>query len=217
MPGRLIREGLLDSERYWSVSIEARELFVHLALLADDFGCLSMAPTFIGRRCFESRPTTEKLARLVAQLVDADLVRQYQSNGLTFAFIPRFGQRLRRFTLKHPRPPIEVLSGDERAIKLFSIINAQNQALPDREPTDAGHPAAEEKGSRKEEKGSEVNAAVDNFTKPVIRTNVKPDLEMIQGKTYSQWLKDLNIQIQPSWTGADAKLAVDKALKVGST
>ena len=181
MPGRLIREGLLDSERYWSVSIEARELFVHLVLLADDFGCLSMAPTFIGRRCFETRPTTEKLARLVSQLVDADLIRQYQSDQNTYAFIPRFGQRLRRFTLKHPRPPIEVLTGDERAIKLFSIINAHNQAMPDTEPTRAGHPSYEEKGSRsRTEKEVELNAKpVDNLPAPIakalenLKTNIK--------------------------------------------
>lgn len=188
MPGRLIREGLLDSERYWSVSIEARELFVHLVLLADDFGCLSLAPTFIGRRCFESRPTTEKLARLLSQLVDADLIRQYQSGPLTYAFIPRFGQRLRRFTLKHPRPPIETLSGDERAIKLFSIINDKNQAMPDIEPSSAGHPSYEEKRSRsRTEKEVEVElkaGAVDNSTRLTkALENLKTNLQNSTSKT----------------------------------
>lgn len=212
MPGRLIREGLLDSERYWGCTIEARELFTHIILLADDFGCINMAPSFIGRRCFDQRPTNEKLARLITQLCDADLIRIYQSDGHTFGFIPRFGQRLRRFTLKHPRPPEVTLFGDERAIKLFSIINAQNQSMPDSSLTLDGHPSSEEKG--REEKGKErklklnSDLPVDNLAK------VKTDIETIQGKTYSQWLKDLSIAIQPSWTASDAKLAVEKALSV---
>lgn len=208
MPGRLIREGLLDSERYWSCTIEARELFVHLVLLADDFGCISLSPAFIGRRCFDQRPTTEKLAKLIIQLCDADLIRQYQSESLNYAFIPRYGQRLRRFTLKHPHPPEVVIFGDERAIKLFSAINKNNQTLSDGCQADDGHTAAEEKGSRREEKGKEVKTPppVDNLAK------VKTDLDTIQGKTYSQWLKHFGIAIQAGWTTADAKLAVEKAL-----
>lgn len=152
MPTRLIREGLLDSERYWSCTIEARELFTHLMLLADDFGCLSMSPASIGRRCFDQRPTSEKLAKLVTQLCDADLIRQYQEGGATFAFIPRFRQRLQRFTLKHPKPPESIIGDDEHAKDLFKRINSKRQTSAVDQPIANGSPTheVELKRSRRE-------------------------------------------------------------------
>jgi hypothetical protein len=203
MPNRMIREGLLDSDRYWGCTIEARELFTHLMLLADDFGCVNMSQALIGRRCFDQRPTSEKLARLVTQLCDADLIRLYQSGVGTYAFIPRFGQRLRRFTLKFPRPPLEVIGDDKRALKLFNEINENNQTMSDGEQTRDGHTAAEEKRREENRKELEGKTGQKPIQKPV---------ETIQGKTYAQWITDLGIQLQPQWTSADAKLAVEQAL-----
>jgi hypothetical protein len=213
----MIREGLLDSERYWSCTIEARELYRHIQLLADDFGCVSMSQAFIGRRCFDQRPTSEKLSRLIIQLCDADLIRQYQVDGVSYAFIPRFGQRLQRFTLKHPKPPESVLQGDERAIDLFKRINNNNQTSADGQQLANRSPTNEEKLKlkRREEEVEVKTGPVDNSTKVISRAQVQIQnrlAENIQGKTYGQWLKDLSIEIKPSWTAADAKLAVDQAL-----
>jgi hypothetical protein len=77
MPSRLIRESLLDSERYWSVTIEARQMYLHMLLLADDFGCISVSPTFLRRRCFNDSPSHERIAKLLNELNDADLIRLY--------------------------------------------------------------------------------------------------------------------------------------------
>ena len=44
MSQRLIRDGLIDSERYWNCSIEAQRLFWHIMLKADDIGCIHLAP-----------------------------------------------------------------------------------------------------------------------------------------------------------------------------
>jgi hypothetical protein len=85
MPNRLIREALLDSGRYWSVTIEARQLFWHLMLLADDFGCVSLAPVFIRRRCFDDSPCTEKVNVLLGQLADADLCERRREFRLKLA------------------------------------------------------------------------------------------------------------------------------------
>ncbi len=215
MPTRMIRDGILDSERYWSCTIEARELYRHLQLLADDFGCVSLSPAFIGRRCFDSRPTSEKLAGLILQLCDADLIRRYEENSMVYAFIPRFRQRLQRFTLKHPKPPDVVLQGDYHAIDLFKRINANKQTatvgqpFPNRSPThevevEVKRREYEEKGKREGE-----DQTAQSYPQP---PKVKPVLDTVQGKTYGQWLKDLNIQLKPHWTAADAKLAVDQAL-----
>lgn len=169
MPNRIIRESLLDSPRYWSCTIEARELFFHLMLLADDFGCVSLAPAFLRRRCFETPPTNEKLAGFLGQLCDGDLLRRYEESGQAYAFIPRFKQRLQRFTLKHPKPPKEVLEGDDAAMQLFSSIKdgrrqatagqqlpiglpTVGQQLPNGSPTNE----VEVEVKRREEKGREA-------------------------------------------------------------
>ncbi|MCW5625790.1 MAG: hypothetical protein KIT73_13850 [Burkholderiales bacterium] len=124
MPTRMVREGLLDSERYWSVTIEARQLFFHLMLLADDLGCVSLAPVFLRRRCFDDRPSNEKVDMLLQQLQDADLLRIYEHEEARYGFIPRFRQRIQLRKLKHPAPPVALLQGDPDAQeKLFSFSN----------------------------------------------------------------------------------------------
>ena len=62
MPSRVIRDGLLDSPRWHSVSTEARCFFIALLLLADDFGLTILTPLYIGRHAFDRRPSDTKLA-----------------------------------------------------------------------------------------------------------------------------------------------------------
>jgi len=131
MPNRLIRDALLDNERYWSVTIESRQFFMHLMLLADDFGCVSLAPLFLRRRCFNDAPSNEKISRLINELVDVDLIRPYDHERCCYAFIPRFRQRLQRATLKHPKPPESLLFGDDDAIQKFNKINEQRKNSTD--------------------------------------------------------------------------------------
>jgi len=139
MPSRVIREGLLDSQRYWSVTVEARQLFVHLMLLADDFGLVSLAPVFIRRRCFDDAPSPAKIDRLLEQLQDAELLRMYEIEGGRYGFIPRFGQRLRMMRCKHPAPPVGLLEGDQEAQEkfranrhLFEKLSAGRRQLADK-------------------------------------------------------------------------------------
>lgn len=123
MPNRVIRESMLDSTRYLSVNDGARLLYMQILLLADDFGCLSVEYPFIGRRCFDIRPSNEQLDALVGQLVEADLIRLYKYRDQRFAFIPRFRQRLKRETLKNPQPPDELLVDDLEAQEKFRKLN----------------------------------------------------------------------------------------------
>jgi hypothetical protein len=134
MPSRVIREGLLDSQRYWGVTVEARQLFVHLMLLADDFGLVSLAPVFVRRRCFEDAPTPAKVDKLIEQLHDADLLRLYTvGDGISasrYGFIPRFGQRLRMMRCKHPMPPDALFYDDAEAKTKFTQNKHLFEKLP---------------------------------------------------------------------------------------
>lgn len=106
---RVVRDELLTSERYWSVSIEAQRLFVHLILCADDLGRFSGKNYTIRTSCFPGQSVqAKKVEKLLAELQDADLVRVYQHEGGRFLFIPRFRQRLRYFHGRYPEPPKEI-------------------------------------------------------------------------------------------------------------
>lgn len=141
MPSRIIRESILDSERYLSTSEAERLFFLHLCLLADDLGCVSLASAFLGRRAFSERPSETRLAKMIQALADVDLIRVYQHGGAKYAFIPRFRQRLQRETLKHPAPPSEMLRDQKEAFEMFQRIKQKNpgatvgQPLGNRSPT----------------------------------------------------------------------------------
>lgn len=147
----MIREGLLDSERYWSVTIEAQRMFFHMLLLADDFGCISVSPTFLRRRCFSDSPSVERISKLLNELIDVDLIRTYEVDRSCYAFIPRFGQRLQRETLKHPQPNESLYQDDVHALEKFNKIKNKttNPTVGQPLPT-VGQPPEEKRREEKE-------------------------------------------------------------------
>src|SRR5258706_15404030 len=156
MPRRIICAGMLDSQRYWSVSGEGRKLFVHLMLLADDFGLVSLAPVIIRRRCFDNAPKQERIDKLLSELNDADLIRIYEHGGGRYAFIPRFGQVLRIDKAKCPMPPQHLFSDDEKAAAKFQknkdVFSKRQRSVTSSSPqvTIGRMPEVEVKGNRKE-------------------------------------------------------------------
>ena len=109
MPDRLIRDELLNSERYWSVSDEAKLLYIHLILSADDTARYSGKNFTLRTRCFSGRGMeTNRMEILLTELVDQDLIRLYFVEEERFIFIPRFKQRLRYYNSKYPDPPIQI-------------------------------------------------------------------------------------------------------------
>lgn len=130
MPSRMIREGVLDSDKYARISDAARLLFFHLMLLADDFGCVSVSAAFLRRRCFYDSPSDERIARLICELVDVDLIRTYEVDRACFAFIPRFRQRLYLSKLKHPMPAESLYSDDVDAVEKFNRFKKDGVKTP---------------------------------------------------------------------------------------
>jgi len=109
MPDRIIRDELLTSERYWSVGIEAQQLFVHLLLRADSLGRFSGKNFTIRMACYPGHQRTPDIVeKLLSDLNDADLIRLYSVNGERFVFVPRYRQRLRYTNSKYPPPPKEI-------------------------------------------------------------------------------------------------------------
>jgi hypothetical protein len=110
MPDRILRDELLTSERYWSVSIQAQQLFVHLILCVDDAARFSGKNFTLRASCFPGRPIeSSELERMLSELVDSDLVRVYTVGSERYVFLPRFNNR-RRYVAssKYPTPPNEI-------------------------------------------------------------------------------------------------------------
>lgn len=106
MPNRVIRGELLNSERYWSVGIEARQFFLHLILTADDFGLINGSSFSLRRNCFGPDGCDPKrLEMLLGELADQGLVVAYEIEAARFLWIPRFGNFPRAVKSRFPVTP----------------------------------------------------------------------------------------------------------------
>jgi hypothetical protein len=114
MPNRILRDSLLDSPRFHSLSSDsARLLFVEMILLADDYGITPAYPLFLGRRTASARRAAdEAINKMTSELADQDLIRLYQVGGQNYAYIPRFNNWPRAKKSKWPMPP-DALGGRE--------------------------------------------------------------------------------------------------------
>lgn len=121
MPNRIIRDALLDSEKYDALPLEARLAFFEILLRADDYGLIPLAHLWLRRHCptFDGR-SAEFADGILSGLADQDLIRVYTADGKRFAFIPQFGNRPQAIAPKYPVPPESLTRG--------AIADAQRQA-----------------------------------------------------------------------------------------
>lgn len=145
MGNRIIRGEILNSERYAQVDDAARLLFLHLCLLADDCGTLSLAPTYVRRQAFVRAADHAEVERLLLALADVDLIRIYEVKGSRYGFIPRFAQRCRITRLHHPMPPEALYADDDAAVQAFDHAKSgirKNKGLAPN-LSDNGQPSAD--------------------------------------------------------------------------
>jgi hypothetical protein len=117
VPDRIVRDEILTSERYWRVSDEARLLYLHVLLSADDTGRFSGKNFTLRTRCFPGRPMeSDRMEGLLRELMDVDLLRVYMHDAERFVFIPRFRQKLRSVKSKYPPPPQEIDDVDPESL-----------------------------------------------------------------------------------------------------
>ena len=119
MPNRVIREALLDSDRYLGLTHDSERLvFLELILLADDFGLVPLHFSFLRRRVSPCAGRTEaQVMEMIGQLVERDLLRVYRSeSGAMFGYIPRFGNVPRATKPKWPTPPDQPSFADVHAM-----------------------------------------------------------------------------------------------------
>ena len=105
MSDKLVRDELLRSHRYQTLSSDtAKLLFFHILLSSDGHSNAEVTSTALS--ILMRREISEEIgAPLLAELADKDLLRLYEYDGKRYAHIPRSRQRIRYPTSKHPRPP----------------------------------------------------------------------------------------------------------------
>jgi len=168
MPDRIIRDELLTSERYWSVSDESRLLYIHLLLCADDTARYTGQNFSLRTKCFAGRAMeAERMECLLAELVSRDLIRLYEVASERFVFIPRYRQRLRFTNSRFPAPPFEVsdLSLEKSDLRQTQVgLKTDSSQTQDRR--------GEEK--RREEPHT-PKPSVSSVSRQQIKTQPKPD------------------------------------------
>lgn len=134
MPDRIIRDELLTSERYWTVSIQSQQLYVHLLLVADDAARCSGKNFTLRSACYPGRAMEPaELERMLQELSDADLVRPYIVDGERYVFIPRFKNRRRYVSSsKYPEPPNEIndMVARKSDSSMLKTDSSQTQVIP---------------------------------------------------------------------------------------
>lgn len=107
MPSRMIRDALLDSDRFLSLPDNtARICYVSCLLTADDRGNLEASTGALVRLWRDFGVDSNDKANDTAQfLADKDLIRVYEVAGKRYIHVPRFRQRMRSFKRACPASP----------------------------------------------------------------------------------------------------------------
>lgn len=108
MPDRVIRDELLDSDRWLGLGHDTERLvFIGLLLRCDDFGNMEAGSGRLFRfvQSFTQVKSQENVAAILQHLADADLIRLYQSEGRELIHIPRLRPHRQYLVRRCPPSP----------------------------------------------------------------------------------------------------------------
>lgn len=111
MPTRLIREGILESQRINLLTEEQEVFYRRLLSIVDDYGCYEAYPALLRARLYPLRLDAKneaKIAELLNALTAAKLVFPYVAGGKPILQVLDFNQQTRS-TRKHPCAPAKHL------------------------------------------------------------------------------------------------------------
>ena len=201
MPNRIVRDAILDSERYLSLTHHVeRVLFFELILLADDYGLVPLGQAFLARRTTAcSGMSGEQTLRVVSALADADLLRVYNSqSGSRFAFLPRFGNAPRSAKPKWPLPPDAIGGNEIKDLQQKRIANAKHM----RSTRIANAPETETETETETEKNKRSNLKVARARALPEAPPDCPHLEILN--LWAEVLPAMPQHLPDHWAGARA-------------
>lgn len=109
MPSRILREGILTSDRINSLSGDAELFYRRVMSVVDDFGRFSGNPTLLRASCYPLRLDQVKEDAILCYMqecVGAELIRLYTVSGKPFIELIDFKQQIRAKESKYPAPDV---------------------------------------------------------------------------------------------------------------
>lgn len=161
MPNRILREGVLTSERVNALSPRAELFYRRLMSVVDDFGRMELPPGLLRARCYPlqlDKYSEYDIAEMLIECsADSVLVKVYEVNGKKFLQINNFGQRERlsrcpspesaAFGGVSPRYAARASTPTPTTPLTFEVISEENQeakSAPSVEASIAGDPHLQE-------------------------------------------------------------------------
>jgi hypothetical protein len=113
MPSRIVREGILTSERINSLSANAELFYRRLMSVVDDYGRFSANLTLLRASCYPLKLDSVKedsISKHLAECVDARLVVLYTVADKALLELQDFRQQVRAKESKYPSPDLSMRS-----------------------------------------------------------------------------------------------------------
>ena len=136
MPTRLIREGILTSERIASLNWEAEVFYRRLMSVADDYGLYDARPAILRSALYPlqlEKMSECNIQRCLAACETAGLILLFVRNGKSFLQIQNFGQQIKSKP-KYPLPSdadlINPLRNDTEPHNPLRTVTSRNESLP---------------------------------------------------------------------------------------
>jgi uncharacterized phage protein (TIGR02220 family) len=131
MPNRILREGILTSERIASLSWQAEVFYRRLMSVVDDYGRYFAKPMALRAACFPmqlDRVSDKDIEKWLTEGTANRLLRLYDVDNTTFLELLDFRQQVRAKKSKYPDP---INGSDHHAIqteKITRIVNPNKEA-----------------------------------------------------------------------------------------
>ena len=108
MPNRMLKESILSSEKFNSLTWFEQITYIRLILLADDYGRLDGRDVILKSYCYplDDKVTRSAISKAISHMVNVGLLQKYEVNNKPYLCFPNFGkhQRIRSKTSKYPEP-----------------------------------------------------------------------------------------------------------------
>lgn len=107
MPDRVVRQGILASDKVNSLSWAAECFYRRLMSIADDFGRYEADPSLLRAYLYPKKlncVSEPDVVKWMGDCSEAGLIRMYTVNGKEYLQVEEFGQRLRAMKSKYPAP-----------------------------------------------------------------------------------------------------------------
>jgi hypothetical protein len=140
MPNRVLREGILTSERVNQLSVPAELFYRRLMSVADDFGRYSANLSALRSGCYPLRSdkvNDDEIRQWLRECIEADLVAIYEVRGSSYLEVLDFKQRTRIMRSKWPLRHNEAVHcwKDDSGGKRFEIRTITNDGQNDGQMT----------------------------------------------------------------------------------